>query len=105
MKQGVLRRVATWETWDEPARYVAVAKHVERDIAVVFPLTWAARHGQRQMIAQAKERIRSLEAKTGRTLVPGSVLLAFSRHAPAPRREQQLDPDVRHHLLPALTDG
>lgn len=86
----------SWLTWDEPDQNVAVAQWRERDIRVVFPLPWAAVFGQRAMIVRAQERIRFLEGQTGRTVVPGSVLLAFSRHTPGPR----VDPDVPQHLLP-----
>ena len=84
-----------WLTWDEPDRQIAVAHWTERDVAVVFPLQWA-RRGQRAMIARAKERI--LEVEGARTLAPGSVLLAFSRHRP-PSPQTTFDPDVPHGLL------
>lgn len=95
----LLHPKAIWRTWDEPDRQVAVAQWTERDIAVVFPLHWATRHGQPAMIAHAKERIRAIEAQSGRTLVAGSVLLAFSRHVEVLPREQQINPDVPRDLL------
>ena len=96
-----MRHVATWRTWDEPDRQVAVVEWQEREIRVVFPLGWAARHGQPLMIARAKDRIRELEGKTGRTLVAGSVLLAFSRHGSL-QREEGIDPDVPRGLVPRV---
>jgi hypothetical protein len=95
---ALLRYKATWRTWDEPGRQVAVAHWVERDVCVAFPLAWAQRHGQPAMIGRAKERIVEFEGKTGRTVAPGSVLLAFSRHEPQ-RLEHRLDPDVPRNLL------
>ena len=68
-----MRHIATWRTWDEPDRQVAVVEWQERAVAVVFPIGWAGAHGQQSMIARAKERIQELEGKTGRTLAPGSV--------------------------------
>lgn len=99
-----MRIVATWVTWDEPDRAVAVAQWTERDICVVFPLPWAARHGQAPMITQAKDRIARLEQQAQRTLAPGSVLLAFSRHGLL-AQEQTIDPDVSRAILPGLTHG
>jgi hypothetical protein len=101
----MLKPVARWETWDEPDRDVAVAKWVERGIRVVFPLHWAAHHGQREMIARAKERIAEIEGKSGRNLVPGSVLLAFSRHVEILPRENKINPDVSASLLTMGDDG
>ena len=85
----------TWVTWDEPDRQIAVAHWTERDVSVVFPLQWA-RRGQRAMIARAKERI--VEVEGSRTLAPGSVLLAFSRHRPL-LPVTRIDPDVPRGLL------
>lgn len=93
-----MRHVATWETWDEPDCQVAVAQWKERDIAVVFPIHWAAEHGQQAMIGRAKERIQEVEGKSRKTLVPGSVLLAFTRHKPQPRG-LQLAPEVPRQLI------
>src|SRR5580765_6756838 len=93
------RLVAAWRTWDEPDRQVAVAEWIERDIAIVFPLPWAQAHGQRAMVNRAKDRIREIETKSGRTLVPGCVLLAFSEHEEQPP-ERQLLPDTPRALLP-----
>jgi hypothetical protein len=106
-RSGVLRPKRTWRTWDEPDRQVAVAQWVERNISVVFPLTWAAHHGQPEMIARAKERIAEVEGKAAavataagnpaRELAPGSVLLAFSRHditLREPCDERRLNPEV-----------
>lgn len=93
-----MQHVAAWETWDEPDRQIAVAQWSERDVAVVFPLHWAACYGQGPMIARAKERIQDVEAKSGRTLVPGSVLLAFSEHDEQPRA-LQLAPDILRRLV------
>jgi len=93
-----MRHVATWRTWDEPDRQVAVVEWEERSLRVVFPLQWAAKRGQRIMIARAKERIRELEGKTGRWLAPGSVLLAFSRHGPLAPLER-IDPDVTRGIV------
>jgi hypothetical protein len=94
-------RVATWRTWDEPNRQVAVAQWVERGLCVVFPLHWAAHSGQAQMIARAKERIAEVEGTSGHTLAPGSVLLAYSRHVLVLPREQAVDPDVSRDLRTA----
>jgi hypothetical protein len=97
--KGLLRYKATWRTWDEPDRQVAVAQWVERDVAIVFPLEWATRFGQRQMIARAKARIMEVEGKSGgRHLEAGSVLLAFSAHEPQPTL-QQLVPDMPRRLF------
>lgn len=74
----------TWLTWDEPERQIAVAQWRERDLAVVFPLHWG---GSAAMIARAKARIAAVEAKAGKRLAPGSVLLAFSRHKARAARE------------------
>lgn len=89
---------AIWETWDEPERQVAVVQQVGRGIHVVFPVAWAAQHGGRSMIQRAKQRIQEIETKSGRTLVPGSVLLAFSEHEPTAPRETFL-PDVARRLM------
>lgn len=97
------RVVVTWETWDEPDHDVAVARWKERDIAVVFPLHWAAKNGCDTMIAHAKTRIAGIEAQSGRMLVPGSVLLAFTRHVQVLPRELAIDPDVSRALVPRLT--
>lgn len=94
-----MRIAARWVTWDEPDRQVAVAQWEERQVCVVFPLHWAARMGQVPMIAHAKDRIAAVERQSGRTLVPGSVLLAFSRHVEVLPREQVVDPDVSRNLL------
>lgn len=94
------RIVATWVTWDEPDRAVAVAQWKERDLCVVFPIHWAAQYGQAPMIARAKARITELEGKARRMLAPGSVLLAFTRHVPVLPREQMIDPDVSRAILP-----
>lgn len=90
----------SWTTWDEPDRQVAVARWEERDVSVVFPLHWAALQGQRAMIARAKERILEVEQKAGgKTLAPGSVLLAFSAHEEqAP--DHTIDPGVPRNLQP-----
>lgn len=93
-----MRVAATWESWDEPDRAVAVARWKERDIAVVFPLHWAARHGLVAMVEHAKGRISGVETTTGRTLVPGSVLLAFTRHVAVMAREQEIDRGVSRDL-------
>jgi len=93
------RIVATWVTWDEPDRAVAVAQWKERDICIVFPLHWADRMGQEPMIAHAKNRIQALEHQAGRQLAPGSVLLAFTRHVQVLPREHAIDPDVSRNLL------
>jgi len=92
------RRVVTWVTWDEPDRDVAVAEWKERGIRVVFPLPWAKRHGRGEMLEQAKHRIQRIEGTAGRTLVPGSVLLAFSRHTDQPQ-ERMINPDVSRGIL------
>lgn len=95
----MLQAKAIWRTWDEPGRQIAVAQWSERDIAVVFPLHWAARHGQRQMIRVAKHRIAEIEHKAnGKTLEAGSVLLAFSEHEEQPQL-QQLLPDTPRSLI------
>jgi hypothetical protein len=86
-----------WVTWEEPERDVTVAYWVDRDLAVVFPRRWADRHGLGAMIVRAQDRIRMLEGATGKTLVPGSVLLAFSRHGPR-SSDQSLTPDVPQGL-------
>lgn len=99
------RIIATWVTWDEPDRAVAVAQWKERDICVVFPLHWAAIMGQEPMIAHAKDRIASLEGKAGRTLAPGSVLLAFTRHVQIMRPGEMIDPDVSRAIMPGLNLG
>jgi hypothetical protein len=81
---------------------VAVAQHVERGICVVFPLKWAAVHGQAAMIAHAKERIVDVEGKAGgKRLIPGSVLLAFTRHVAVMRPEETVELDVPRDLLTA----
>lgn len=97
-----LRAVATWKTWDEPERDIAVAKWLERDLAFVFPLTWAAHHGQAEMIARAKERLAEVEAKAEKPLLNGSVLLAFSSHTIL-TRDQAVTPGVSRNLF--LSDG
>lgn len=97
-----MRIVATWVTWDEPDRAVAVAQWKERDICVVFPLHWAAMMGQEPMIAHAKDRIANLEHQAQRTLAPGSVLLAFTRHVAVMRPTETIDPDVSRAILPSL---
>jgi hypothetical protein len=95
----VLRKVATWRTWDEPDRQVAVAQWVERKVSVVFPLHWAAHHGQAEMIARSKERIAEVEGKSGgKKLSEGSVLLAFSRHVQILPRGLEINPDVSRDL-------
>ncbi len=99
---GVKKAIATWRTWDEPDRQVAVAQHVERGICVVFPLKWAAVHGQPAMIGHAKARIAEVEGKAGgKQLIAGSVLLAFTRHVAVMRPDQTVDPDVSRNLLTA----
>lgn len=96
---GVLRPIATWRTWDEPGRQIAVVEWVERGICVVFPIAWTVTRGQQRMIGRAKERIREVEAKAaGKQLVAGSVLLAFSEHEEQPL-EAQLAPDTPRALL------
>jgi len=94
-----VQKAAIWETWDEPDRQVAVVHWGERDIAVVFPLLWAAEHSLRAMVARAKERIAEVEGKADRMLVPGSILLAFSAHEERAPGET-LAPDVLRNLLP-----
>jgi hypothetical protein len=94
-----MRRImATWELWDEPDRQVVVAHWSERDVAVVFPLHWATRHGRAAMVEHAKTRIQGLEGIAGRVIVPGSVILAFSRHVGVMPREHAIDPDVSRDL-------
>ena len=95
------RIAATWVLWDEPERQVAVAQWKERDVCVVFPLHWAARHGTAAMVKRAKARMHEIEGKSDRTLVPGSVLLAFSRHTLQPR-EHVINPDVSRGIMPQL---
>jgi hypothetical protein len=88
-----------WITYEEPDRDVAVAHWTERDIAVVFPLQWVRKQASaREMLPIANARIADIERRTGKSLVPGSVLLAFTRHAPQPV-ERHLNPDVRVGLL------
>jgi hypothetical protein len=97
----MLKAIAAWRTWDEPDRQVAVAQWVERKVSVVFPLTWAAHHGQAEMIARSKERIAEIEGKSGKKLAEGSVLLAFSRHdltLLGPRDARVINPDVLKDL-------
>lgn len=96
-----MRLVATWSTWDEPDRDIAVAHWRERNISVVFPLSWARHHGQQAMIAHSKDRIAAIEGQAGRSLEMGSVLLAFSRHIEVRSRDQQLNPDVSQGLIEA----
>lgn len=99
---GLLRRKATWQTWDEPGRAIAVALWLERDIAVVFPLDWAGKYGQAQMIGRAKDRIQEVEGKSGgKTLAEGSVLLAFSEHEDQPA-SQLIIPEISRALLPPV---
>lgn len=86
-----------WLTWDEPDRDIAVARWEARGICVIFPLSWAKCHDQKAMIGRAKERIEEIEGKSGRTLVAGSVLLAFSRHGPLTRKTA-LNPEVSQAL-------
>lgn len=93
--------VATWVSWEEPDRAVAVCQWKERDICVVFPLDWALRRNTKALAERAKARIQEVEWQAGRTLVPGSVLVAFSRHRPL-AREQRIDPDVSRAILPPL---
>lgn len=93
-----MRRLATFETWDDPDNQVVIVHWRERDLVVVFPVQWAAAHGDRACIAHAKGRIREVEGKAGRPLAPGSTLLAFSRHAPQPHL-QALAPEVPMRLL------
>src|SRR5260370_146431 len=98
---GPTQANATWRTWDEPDRQVAVAQLVERKVSVVFPLTWAAHHGQPEMIARSKERIAEVEGKSGKKLAEGSVLLAYSRHEFQlldPRDQRVINPDVIRDL-------
>lgn len=92
------RIAATWVVWEEVDRQVAVAQWRERDLCIVFPLAWARCRQQRALVARAKERIAEVEARAQRVLVPGSVLLAFSRHVPQPDF-QSLDPDVPRALV------
>jgi len=87
----------TWLTWEHPDQDAAVAKWKERGIAVVFPLRWAKRHGRDAMLEQAQNRIQDVEAKAGRMLVPGSVLLAFSPHQSQPT-ERMIDPELPRGL-------
>jgi len=94
-----------WITWDEPDRAIAVAQWTERDVYIVFPIHWAAVFGQQEMVSRAKERIADVEGRSGHTLVPGSVLLAFSRHVLVMPRVQRVDPDVSRGLLPTIADG
>lgn len=94
-----------WLTWDEPDRAVAVAQWTERDVCVVFPIHWAAVFGQQEMVSRAKERIADVERKSGRTLTPGSVLLAFSRHVECLPRTHTVEPDVPRGLLPRIVNG
>lgn len=93
------RSVATWITWDEPNHDAAVAQWKERQISVVFPLRWAARRGQVAMIERAKERITEMEGKTKRHLVPGCVLLAFSKRDPMTQTHQTMNPDVSKRII------
>lgn len=92
------KAAAKWALWDEPQRQAAVVHWSERDIAVVFPLRWARRRQSAELVAIAKDRIAEVEGKSGRTLVAGSVLLAFSRHTEQPT-QQQMDPDVPKGLM------
>lgn len=85
----------TWLTWEHPDKDAAVAKWTERGIAVVFPLRWTRRHPRQVMLRRAQERIREVETKAGRMLVPGSVLLAF-KYQQSP--DQMLDPEVPRGL-------
>jgi hypothetical protein len=94
---------AIWTTWDEPDRQVAVAHWHERDIRVVFPVRWAAVHGQVAMIEHAKGRIAAIEAGSHRNIAPGSVLLAFSRHVEL-SREQIINPAVSRNIMTAVRD-
>jgi hypothetical protein len=97
--RGIVPQGNVWRTWDEPDRQIAVAEWIERDIAVVFPIRWAT--ATAAMVARAKARIREIEGKAERTLVPGSVLLAFSEHEEQPRA-LQLAPEVPRGLLPLI---
>jgi hypothetical protein len=94
----IKKAIATWRTWDEPDRQVAVAQWVERKVSIVFPLTWAAHHGQVEMIARSKERIAEVEGKSEKKLAEGSVLLAFSRHDLQLTNERTINPDVIRDL-------
>jgi len=95
---------ATWVSWEEPDRAVAVCQWQERDICVVFPLRWTRRRDTKALSVRAKARIREVEQKAGRTLVPGSVLVAFSRHGVL-QREQEIDRDVSRAIMPRLVCG
>jgi hypothetical protein len=95
----MLKAKRIWETWDEPDRAIAVAVDVDRDIAVVFPIDWAAKHGQALMIGRAKDRIAEVEAKSGgKHLEKGSVLLAFSEHEDRPQG-QLIIPEINRRLI------
>lgn len=95
---GLLRHAATWRTWDDQDRQIAVAQWVERDLCCVFPIAWAHARGPKGMVLRAKERFAEVEAKAGRPLVAGSVLLAFSEHQDLPP-EERLAPEVDRSLI------
>ena len=88
----------SWEIWDDPDRDQVVTLWKERGIHVVFPLPWAKARTDAVVVARARERVAELEGKTGRTIVPGSVLLAFSRHEDQPA-ERLMNPDVSRGIL------
>ena len=91
-------KVARWVTWEEPDRDIAVAHWTERDIHVVAPLQWARSRSIMALIQRAKDRVAEIEKTSGRQLVPGSVLLAFSAHQPQ-SSEQRIDPGVSRRLM------
>lgn len=92
-------RTASWTTWEEPDRGIAVAHWTERDIAVVFPLQWGRTRSVSLVVQRAKARLAEVERLGGgKRLAPGSVLVAFSEHRPQPTT-QRLDPEIARRLI------
>lgn len=91
--------MAKWASWVEADRDLVVVHWLERGIKVVFPIAWTHARNMALLTERARARVHEVERKAGgRTVVAGSVLLAFSRHEHR-TIEQTIDPEAPHNLL------